>query len=345
MATVAAKPAPSASTASRPPSRLAKATKGRLIQPNRFVIYGPEGVGKTSLAADAPNPIMFDIEDGSTRIDVTRYPFHDGPSGHVPRTFADVLLAIDDLATSEHDFKTLIIDTADKLESLLWIHMTTRDSAVSARNPKGESYGSIIDYGWGKGFEVAVEEWRSLCSRLDRLRFAKQMDVILVAHAQIKLFKSPETEDFDRYQLKLNDKAGNFLKEWADATGFFSFEETTKGGSKTSRAKGVSTGTRLLRFSRSSAFDAKSRISLPSEIVIPVESPWAPVAEAVRTGFEVESKKIEAQIFEETRRIGDEELTAKVGVAVASAMAKNDMAALLSYLNALKIRPIKSDQS
>lgn len=327
----------------KPLSRLAKVQKGRLRLPLRYVLYGPEGVGKTTLAASAPDPILLDIEDGSSRVDVSRYSFRDGTTGHVPGSFADVLSALDDLTFADHPFKTLAIDSIDRLESLLWRHIMERDSSISARNPKGVTYESIEDYGYGKGFLLAVDEWRALCGRLDRLRATRQMSIVLVGHAQIRLFKNPEGEDFDRWQLRINDKAGGFLKEWADVTGFACFEEDAAKtpGAKSQRPKGFSTGRRLLKLSRTAAVDAKSRIDLPDEVEISLDNPWAPFAAAVEASYENEIPKLMEAIAAEISRINDPDMAAKAKAPIEAAAEAKDTAALSRYLNDLKKRPAK----
>ena len=326
-----------------PASRLAKVRKGRIRAPLRFIVYGPHGVGKTSLAADAPDPIFFDIEEGSSLVDVARYSFRDDANGHVPTSYSEVLAGIDDLTFSEHPFKTLVLDTADRLESLLWKGMMDRDSQTSAANPKGKTFTSIEDYGYGKGYIMAVEEWRSFCERLDRLRAARQMDIVIIAHEQIRPFKNPEGEDYDRYQLRINDKAAGFLKEWSDVTAFACFEDSAAKlpGAKTDRPKGFSTGRRILRLSRTAAFDAKSRVTLPEEVEIAMENPWAPLAAAVEAGFEAEIPKLVEQIGAELARINDTELAPKVNAATKAAAEKADASSLTRYLNDLKKRPAK----
>ena len=119
-----------------PVSRLALIKKETLRVPLRYFFYGDNGVGKSTLAAAAPEPIWFDIEDGSAQLAVARYPFRAGDGGHVPRTYAEILAAIDDLATSPHAFQTLVLDTADSLEKLIWQHLIERESQRRGRAAK-----------------------------------------------------------------------------------------------------------------------------------------------------------------------------------------------------------------
>lgn len=329
----------------KPTSRLAKVQLARLRSPNQFILYGPEGVGKTTLACSAPGAILFDVEDGSSEIETRRYPFTDHPAkGHVPPDYPAILAAIDDLATTEHDYKTLVIDSADRLESLIWKFMLARDSEPSARNPKNQVLTSIEDYGFGKGYVQAVEEWRALAVKLDRLRYAKGMDIVIVGHAQVKMFKNPEGDDYDRYQLRINPQAANFLKEWAKVTAFMCFEDgagKAPGSGKTGRSKGFSTGRRLLRTSRSAAVDAKSRLSLPDEVEVDITNPWAPFAKAVEDSYQTEATKLVEAIGVELERISDSEVTANAKAPVDAAAETKDVAALARYLNSLQKRPAK----
>lgn len=318
-------------------SRLAKVQKGRLKLPYRYVFYGPEGVGKSTLAAHAPSPIWFDVEDGSGRLDVARYMFRDGPGGHVPQTFQDVIAGINDLGLSEHPFQTLVIDTADRLESLIWQHVVARESGKpSPLNKGGKQLASVEDFGFGKGYQIALDEWRLLCQRLDRLRVAKNMAIVFLAHAQIRTFKNPEGDDYDRYHLRIQEKAAGFLKEWGDVTGFCCFEEGAGKMGDGDRAKGFSTGKRLLKLDRTAAFDAKSRLALPSQVELDPMNPWAPLAQAVEDGSDVD--KLSEAIAVELARIDDATTTTKVNVAVDAAKKKGDHEALSRYLIELKKR-------
>jgi hypothetical protein len=319
-------------------SRLDKINKGKLAVAYRYVIYGPEGVGKSSLAADSLDPIFLDIDDGSAGLDVARYSFRDGPGGHVPLSYQEILDAIEDLAANAHSYKTVVIDTADRLEALMWKHILKRESQPSALNKSGKEFHSIEEFGYGKGYQLAVDEWRDLCRRLDLLRTQRGMTVVVLAHAQIRTFKNPEGDDYDRYSLRINEKAGGFLREWADTTGFACFEE---GGAKLdpdAKAKGYSTGKRLLKLVRTATYDAKTRLALPEQVELDPSHPWAPLAAAVVDSDNQTPVTLAAAIKVELVRLNDSELSAKVNAEVAKAIADNNKGALGRYLNVLRKR-------
>jgi len=311
----------------------------RLRTGQRFTFYGPESVGKSSLAAYAPKPVFIDVEDGTGNLEVVRYPFRDGPLGHVPPNYTAVLDAVRAIATEPHDFETLVIDTLDRLEALIWAHILDRDSGrQGALNKSGKRIESIESYGYGKGYILALDVWRDLCRALDELRLKRTMNVVLLGHAAIRTFKNPEGEDYDRYHLRINDKAAGFIKEWSDVVGFCTFEE---GGAKLDadqpRAKGYSTGRRLIKLSRTAAYDAKSRIPLPDEVELAAANPWAPLADAVRVGLDVDPEHLHAAIEAELERINDDALSNRVVVAMSRA--GDDVGTLARYLNTLKNKP------
>jgi hypothetical protein len=343
-AATASKPAQASPQATQAPaqqalpatSRLAAAKKGRLAAPSRYLVYGLEGTGKTTFASYAPDPIWIDADDGSAKLDVARYPFRDGPGGHVPRSYGEITGAVDDLIRAPHSFKTLVLDTVDRLEPMLWRHMIDRD------NPKvrGDKMESIEDYGYGKGYNQAVDEWRALCARLDRLREIRGMSIVLLAHSTVKNFKNPEGSDYDRYQLAIHEKAAGFLKGWSDIVGFLRFEEGVAEEKRTKRGKGWSTGVRIMHLGRTAAYDAKGRGGMPDQIEVPLENPWAELAKAEATALNTKAEDFVARIEAELTRIGgDEELKGKVRLATETAVKQGDLEALGRYLNALASRP------
>jgi hypothetical protein len=312
-------------------SRLAKTQKGKLKTALRCVFYGPEGVGKTTLASYSPEPIWLDIEDGSSRLNVARYQWRDEVGGHVPRTYADVLAAVADLATNKHDYRTLVVDTIDRLEALIWAHMIERDKA----RVKG-GVETIEDYGYGKGYNIAVDEWRAFCARLDHLRAMRGMHIVLIAHGHVKMFKNPEGDDYERYGLQVNEKAGGFLKGWADVVGFCRFDEGAGKLKGALKAKGWSTGKRYLNLTRTAAYDAKGRGGMPGELELDEANPWAPFQRAIDDADQLGVEALCSLIQAEVARIDDEAVTKKVAEALNKAIEKKDTEALNRYLQQLK---------
>lgn len=279
-------------------SRLKQASKGKLKESPRILIFGSEGVGKSTFAAAAPSPIWLDIEGGSGRLDVVRYPFHDGDSGHMPTTYQDVVSAVKDLSSNDHQFQTVVIDTVDRLEALIWKQVLTEDTK---HKPK-----SIEDYGggYGKGYVAAVDKWRDFCAMLEEGRRKRNLTWLLLSHAQVRPFKNPVTESYDRYTMRMNEKAAGFLREWADIVGFACFEETTSNLFSDEKVRGVSTGRRLLKLERSAAHDAKSRYPMPAQVEMTLEDPWAPFAKALSEAQDMTADQLAVEILKEAERIG-----------------------------------------
>lgn len=216
-------------------------------QPDRILMVGTEGVGKTTFAADAPSPIFLCAEDGLPPVlgEVPRFP--------TPESYPEVLEALRVLVREDHDFETVVIDTIDWLEPMIWDELCTRNSWESIESP-----------GYGKGYVAATGEWRKLLSALDVLRDRKGMEVILLAHATIKTFANPAGDDYGRYECKLHRGAAALVREWCDVNLFAVHEEFVT--EKKGRAKGVSTGRRVIHTERTAAWDAKNRYALPAEL-------------------------------------------------------------------------------
>jgi AAA domain-containing protein len=306
---------PKPPVAAKPPakSRLDQIKKAKLGLPPRVLIYGPEGVGKTSLAADA-GALFADIEGGSGQLEVQRYPFNPGEHDEFkPRDYGQVCECVEDLIGHPgHGFPAFAIDTGDALEALIHTHLCKQAGVSSVEKIGG---------GYGKGYRAAVEELRRFLSRLDVLR-AQGVMIIILAHSVTSTFKNPEGEDFDRYQLKVNDsKNASFagqLKEWCEVVGFLHFAMGSKkiedDGSREKRARGWMTSQRLLELAREAAWDAKWRliVPMPTQIEIGTVRPWAPLADAIARERN-QAAPISDQIMAELNRIGRDEFTTAAG--------------------------------
>lgn len=292
-----------------PRMTLGSIVKGRLNKPLRVLVFGVEGIGKSTFGARAPEPVFLGTEDGTSELDVARFP--------EPKNWADVIEAIDTLAKTEHEYRSLVIDTLDWLEPLCW------EKVCAANNET-----SIESFGYGKGYTAALDEWRVLLAALERLRAERKMHVIALAHSWVKTFKNPEGEDFDRYELKLHQRAGGLWKEWVDVVGFANYETLTH-EDKRKRVRGIATGNRLLHTVRSAAWDAKNRYDLPD--AMPLD--WDTFAQHVAEHRPADPKVVSARINELLEGVAPD-LKDKVRSAVAKA--PTDAAHLARVLNHLE---------
>ncbi len=242
-------------------SLLSQVTKGRIKQPILALFYGVDGSGISTLGSEAPKAIFLGTEKGTANLDVARLPS--------PQSFKDVLQAIEELRTEKHEFETLVIDSLDWLEPLVW------DQVCADDNKK-----NIEDFGYGKGYVFANKYWQTMMVGLSKLRDEKGMNVILIAHSQIKLHKDPQTQtEYDRYQLKLNEKAAALWREFSDAVLFMNQETVTK-TDKNGRTKAYGEGDRYLYTDRRAGYDAKNRYGLPFQIQMPKGGSWKSFMEA-----------------------------------------------------------------
>jgi hypothetical protein len=262
----------------------------RTEQPMRLLVHGVEKVGKTSFAAGAPSPILICPEDGipASLGDVPHFPQPADGEWH----WQDVLDAVDILAREEHAYKTLIIDTLDWAEPLLWRALCARVGASGIEDIGG---------GFGKGYTAALDDWRVLLASLERLRRAKGMHVIALAHSWIKAFKDPESDGYDRYELKIHTKAAGLWKEWSDAVLFAKHDDVTTKDKRTKRVRGISTGARLLYTTHHAAYDAGNRYGLPE--TLPLD--WGEFERAVRSGQQAPLDEMRRAITEKAGQLDD----------------------------------------
>lgn len=230
---------------------------GRAMRPPRVVVYGKDGVGKTTFAAGAGSPIFLPTEEGADEVGADRFP--------VLEDWQSFLKALGQVAQGDHEYGTVVVDSLDWLERLIWADVA-KDKGVS----------SIEDIGYGKGYAFALDRWRRVLAGLDLCR-ARGLAVVLLAHAQIKRFDSPEVEPFDRYCLKLKESASALIREWCDVVAFATDDVVTKKsdvGFGVSVVRGQHRGTRSLRLVERPAYDAKNRYGLPESIPFPRDGAW-----------------------------------------------------------------------
>ncbi len=231
-------------------------SRGKIARPQKVVAYGPEGVGKSTLASQTPDPIFLDTEGGTHHLDVVRI---DSAS-----TWEQITSAIAALAKGGHGFKTLVIDTADWLEKRLIEHLCRKHNKDS-----------IEDFGYGKGWVILGEEFAKFLGSLDGL-LAKGIHLLFLAHSQVRKFEAPDQAgSYDRFELKLSKQVAPLLKEWADVVLFGNFV-TRVAEKDNGKHRGVGGKERVLFANHTAAFDAKNRHGLPDKLPFTVEA-LAPV--------------------------------------------------------------------
>ena len=219
--------------------------RGLKAAPVRAVIYGTEGIGKSTLAAQFPAALILDTEDGTGRIDCARVSCRDS---------LQLEGAMLDLVGDAQGFKTIVIDSADWAERQILEHLL-----------KKAGKRSIEDFGFGKGYTMLAEACSRILGLADQL-IARGMNVVFVAHATIKRTSPPdETDGYDRYELKLTRQTGPLFKEWADLLLFCNYKTKLVEGSD-GRKKATGGKIRLMYAERSAAWDAKNRFGLPAEM-------------------------------------------------------------------------------
>jgi hypothetical protein len=250
-------------------SLLAKVQRGRTPRPPRLLVYGTPGIGKSTFGSQAPKPIFVPTEDGLDEIDCAKFP--------LAATLDEVLAAIAELRTQPHDFETVVLDSLDWLERLIWDRVCAEFSVKNIEKADG---------GYARGYTHALTHWREVIDQLNLLRSQRGMVVVLIAHAKVEKFEDPEAPPYDRYSPRLHKHASALITEWCDAVLFATRKFRTQsedagfGRKRTvAYAVGKDGGERVLRTVGGPSCVAKNRYGLTEELPLS----WAAFMAALTT--------------------------------------------------------------
>ena len=237
-------------------------------EPFLGILHGPHGIGKTCFGMKMPNAIYITGEE-TGEYDITRF--------DKCESWEDFMSCLNYLRDSQHDYKSLVIDTLDSIESLLFKKILKDD-------PKHPSSMAVACGGYGKAFEKAMNMMYDVRDNyLSKLR-AKGMHILILAHSSKNKVEDPLTQSsYDRYELKLHKNSKGVgvytvFSEWVSVILFSNFEVY-----KTEDEKyAVGEGRRLLFTEPRPAFDAKNRFGFPYQMNLD----WVEVATALKAYYE-----------------------------------------------------------
>ncbi len=273
--------------------------EGVRIMPIRCMIYGPPGVGKTTLVAGAEDPLFADLEQGSVMLNVAR-------NKKPIDTWEKLMALTSHVANGKHKYKTYVLDTLDKAEQLLHDYLCRTN-----KNNKGNVYPvsrvDDIGGGFGRGYDAAVEEGRRFCALLEKI-WERGIAYVLIAHAKLENVHNPTGPDYDRYNLAIHKKLCGMFYAMCDIVLFANNPLIVKNDTHTDdkRYRAIGGDARYLYTRGGAAYMAKNRYGLNQRI----EMSWDTLMAGVKAGNSPAALK--TQIAEKLSRINNADVSAKV---------------------------------
>jgi hypothetical protein len=227
-----------------------KIVRGKQKSAARVVVYGTEGIGKSTMASQFPSPLILDTEDGSKHLDCARVICSD---------WITLESTMHELVRDAQGFETIVIDSADWMERIM-IEQIVRQAGKK----------SIEDFGFGKGYIHVQERVSKFLAIADQL-IARGINVVFVAHSKVQRTSPPDqTDGYDRYELKLTKQVAPLLREWCDLLLFCNYRLKLVEGSD-GRIKASGGKERVMYAERAAAWDAKNRFGLPEEMPMSID--------------------------------------------------------------------------
>lgn len=210
--------------------------------PEKWVVYGTEGIGKSTFASMFPKPLFIDSEGSTKNLDVARFEYSN--------SWANIMHNAEDAKKS--GYKTLVIDSAD------WAEKYFIDYICETNGKKG-----LEDFGYGKGYTYLAEEFGRFLELLNEVK-AEGMNIVITAHAKMRKVEQPdEMGAYDKWEMKLTKLVAPMVKEWADNVLFINYKTfVVKDENGSNKAQG---GKRVMYTQHHPCWDAKNRHNLPPE--------------------------------------------------------------------------------
>lgn len=237
--------------------------KTKISRPPLMVVYGEHKVGKSTFASQANAPIFIQTEDGLEHLGVDAFP--------LCKDLGSFILALSWVSTEKHEFKTLVIDSLDWLERLIWKDICDKNG-----------WEQLGDGPYGAGYKLALKTWDSILRQIGEINKNRKMFVLFLAHAKIQKFEDPERDNYDRYDLDLHEKSGNLICQAMDIIGFATKKiavQVKKEGQKTS-GKAKMGQESVLMLAKSASYEAGNRYGLTQTPLI-----WSEFSTALKSCF------------------------------------------------------------
>lgn len=248
---------------------LSSITKNNVKKPPRICCYGASGIGKTTFGASAPSPIFIQLEDGLGQIKIPSFP--------ICKSYDEVMECIGVLYQEEHEYQSVVIDSLDWLEPLIWAHTCSMWTDKKGNNLR---IASIEDAGYGKGYVEANNYWKQFLEGIDALRNDRGMTPIFLSHMAMVKVEDPSHQSYDAISLKLHKRAAALISEYCDIILYAAIHTSIASddeGFGRKRKRALSNGSRIMHTVGQPSFLAKNRYNLVS----PLEFSWEAMMEAL----------------------------------------------------------------
>lgn len=238
-------------------------------RPIHATLVGEGGIGKTTAGSEFPNPVFIRTEDGTQSIthrdDISLFP--------VAKSSQEVLDAITVLATEDHDFKTLVLDSITQLNTLI-------EAEIVESDPKAKSVATAMG-GYGAGYSAVADRHRQIRDWTSSLSDHKGMNVVYLAHAEVETLDLPDQDPYARYTIRMHKKSVSHYSDNVDLVAYLKLKTYTK-GSDEKRKKAITDGSRIITCYPTPSHISKNRFGITEDIPFtPGTNPFAPFIPAL----------------------------------------------------------------